>query len=83
MVARANNPLGPFVRLGEFNKTLNSAILEKDSTYLAPGHNSVFTDKKGKKWIAYHAIDRSEKQKGRVMCINRIKYKNGWPVVGD
>ncbi len=83
MVARANNPLGPFVRLGEFNKTLNSAILEKDSTYLAPGHNSVFTDKKGRKWIAYHAIDRSEKQKGRVMCINRIKYKNGWPVVGN
>ena len=81
MVARANNPLGPFERLGEANHSLNSVILEKDSVYLAPGHNSVFQDEKGKKWIAYHAIERSHPEKGRVMCINRIEYKNGWPVV--
>lgn len=81
MIARASNPLGPFERLGEVNRSLNSTILEKDSVYLAPGHNSIFKDEKGKKWIAYHAIERSHKEKGRVMCINRITYKNGWPVV--
>ena len=81
MVARASNPTGPFERLGEANHSLNSAILEKDSVYLAPGHNSIFKDEKGKKWIAYHAIERSHKEKGRVLCINRIAYKNGWPVV--
>ena len=81
MVARASNPTGPFERLGEANHSLNSAILEKDSVFLAPGHNSVFQDKKGRKWIAYHAIERSHKEKGRVLCINRIVYKNGWPIV--
>ena len=81
MVARASNPTGPFERLGEANHSLNSVILEKDSVFLAPGHNSVFQDKKGKKWIAYHAIERNHKEKGRVLCINPIVYKNGWPVV--
>ncbi len=81
MIAKADNPTGPFERLGEANHSLNSAILEKDSVYLAPGHNSIFKDEKGKKWIAYHAIERSHKEKGRVLCINRIAYKNGWPVV--
>lgn len=81
MVARASNPLGPFERLGEANHSLNSAILVKDSLYLAPGHNSIFTDKKGKKWIAYHAIEKSHPEKGRVMLINPVIYKNGWPLV--
>lgn len=81
MIAKAPNPFGPFVRLGERNKTLNSAILEKDETYTAPGHNSIFQDEKGNRFIAYHAIEIAHKEKGRVMCISSIQYKNGWPVV--
>ncbi|WP_413669612.1 glycoside hydrolase family 43 protein [Mucilaginibacter sp. Mucisp86] len=81
MIAKADNPLGPFVRLGESDKTLNSAILIKDAVYTAPGHNSIFTDEKGNKFIAYHAIEIAHKEKGRVMCISPVKYQNGWPVV--
>ncbi len=81
MIARAKDPFGPFERLGEANHSLNSTILVKDSLYLAPGHNSIFTDKKGKKWIAYHAIEKSHPEKGRVMLINPVIYKNGWPLV--
>ncbi|HMG10673.1 MAG TPA: family 43 glycosylhydrolase, partial [Mucilaginibacter sp.] len=82
MIAKAGNPFGPFVRLGESNHSLNSAILEKDAIYTAPGHNSIFQDEKGMKFIAYHAIEIAHKEKGRVMCISPVQYKNGWPVVG-
>jgi arabinan endo-1,5-alpha-L-arabinosidase len=86
MVARSDSPLGPFQSLGSANGTGNSVILEQDAIWLAPGHNSIVSDAKGDKWIAYHAIDRrrlSVKAPGtkRVMLINRLIYKNGWPQV--
>lgn len=85
MVARANNVFGPYTRLGETNKSGSSVILEQDSTWLAPGHNSIFGDEKGNKWIAYHAIDKrvpvDKEATRRVLLIDRIVYKNGWPVV--
>ena len=83
MIAKADNPQGPFIRLGESNQSLNSVILEKDAIYTAPGHNSIFQDEKGKRFIAYHAIEIAHKEKGRVMCISPVQYKNGWPVVGE
>jgi len=85
MVARADNPFGPFTRLSEITGTGNSAILEKDSMWLAPGHNSLFTDNTGQLWMAYHAVIQTEAAAHapfrRVMCINPVIYKNGWPVV--
>lgn len=86
MIARADNPSGPFVTLGQRNKSGSSVILEKDEEWIAPGHNSIFRDDKGNIWIAYHAIskkEREEKRNGgkRVMCISPLVYKNGWPLV--
>ena len=81
MVARADNAFGPFTTYAKANDKGSSAILEADSTWLAPGHNSIFTDVQGNKWIAYHAIDRKNPKKGRVMCLKRIRYVKGWPVV--
>lgn len=86
MVARADNPFGPFKRLGEEIASGSSVILEKDQNWLAPGHNSIFKDDKGNSYIAYHAIkinkDNPEKKDGkRVFCIDRIEYKKGWPKI--
>ncbi|RVU02433.1 glycoside hydrolase [Mucilaginibacter limnophilus] len=81
LVARADNPFGPFTTLAKASGKQSSAILEKDETWLAPGHNSIFTDNSGQKWIAYHAIDRKDPKKGRVMLLKKINYINGWPVV--
>jgi len=91
MVARADNAFGPFERLGEENGSGSSVILQKDSTWTAPGHNSIFKDNNGNSWIAYHAIWKKEaevekakhenKYVRRVMCIEPVIYKNGWPVV--
>lgn len=91
MVARADNAFGPFTRLGEVNGTGSSVILEKDNTWNAPGHNSIVKDNKGNNWIAYHAIWQDNQTAGksigknkylkRVMCIEPLEYKNGWPFV--
>jgi arabinan endo-1,5-alpha-L-arabinosidase len=87
MVARADNPFGPFVRFGEANGRGTSAILEKDSNWLAPGHNSIVRDSHGVSWIAYHAIAIKDKKpdlaKGRVMLIDKIVYESGWPVISS
>ena len=91
MIAKSKSAFGPFVRLGEIKADSSSVILEKDAKWNAPGHNSIIKDKKGNRWIAYHAIWQNPEQAGkpsgpdhylkRVMCIEPIKYKNGWPVV--
>jgi arabinan endo-1,5-alpha-L-arabinosidase len=91
MVARSGNPFGPFETLGEANGSGNSVILEKDSSWFAPGHNSIMKDNKGQTWIAYHAIwpneaamaraEQKNKYVRRVMCIEPVEYINGWPVV--
>ncbi len=91
MVARADNAFGPFVRFGKANGTGSSAILEKDKNWFAPGHNSIVKDNDGNTWIAYHAIwpdeadearqEHKDKYVRRVMCVEPVVYKNGWPVV--
>lgn len=86
MVARSANPFGPFKTLGQDKGTGSSVILEKNDEWVAPGHNSIFSDEKGNKYIAFHAIpaDKRRSQPGyssRAFYISRIEYRNGWPVV--
>jgi arabinan endo-1,5-alpha-L-arabinosidase len=83
MVARSKNPEGPFERLSQVRGNNSSAILEKNDAWLAPGHNSIITDDAGKDWIVYHAIglDAALKSKGRIMLIDRLQYKDGWPFI--
>ena len=86
MVARADNAFGPFIRMGAALGINSSVILAKTDKWLAPGHNSIFRDNKGNVYMAYHAIriDKTDPQfydKGRLMMISPVVYKNGWPVV--
>ena len=90
MVARSKNASGPFETLAQATGKANSVILELNSEWLAPGHNSVIRDDKGKDWIVYHAINTKRRNVGagetiggdrdvrRVMLLNRLVYKNGW-----
>lgn len=84
MVARSKNITGPYSTMANVKHISSSVILEKSAKWLAPGHNSIFKDKTGRHWIAYHAIHRNEltsQPQRRVMCISRLVYKNGWPKV--
>lgn len=75
MVARSRSATGPF-------EELDAPILQRSGTWLAPGHGSVIADDAGEDWLLYHAIGDSSRR--RVMLLDRIEYRDGWPrVVGD
>lgn len=82
MVARSRSATGPF-------ETRAGAILEARGIWHAPGHNSVVDDASGESWIVYHAVDTNrprtkptdEVNTRRIMLIDRLVWKDGWPVV--
>jgi arabinan endo-1,5-alpha-L-arabinosidase len=86
MVARSRHPEGPFVRIGTAEHKPSSVILTDYGRWLGPGHCSVVQDAGGRMWVAYHAIDKRKPKLPsgdvrRVMLINRLVIKHGWPVV--
>ena len=89
MVARSKSPFGPFQTLEQGQRVPHSIILHASSRWIAPGHNSIVTDSLGTDWIVYHAVDvRRPREKSsddlntrRVMLIDRIVWRDGWPVV--
>ncbi len=92
MVARSRSATGPFETLAQANGTISSPILAQRGVWVAPGHNSVITDARGRDWIVYHAVDNrrprtkpaDEVNTRRVMLIDRLVYRDGWPrVEGD
>lgn len=89
MVARSRSATGPFETLAEATGASSSVILERDGFWVAPGHNSVVRDAQGDDWMVYHAVDaRRPRAKPtddintrRVMLIDRLVYRDGWPRV--
>jgi arabinan endo-1,5-alpha-L-arabinosidase len=81
MVARSKKATGPFETLAEAKGVNNSVILEGNGKWVATGHNSLIVDSSGQEWIAYHAIDSTDKEKGRVMLMDKINWANGWPQI--
>ena len=89
MVARSRSATGPFVTLEQATGKPHSIILEKGGNWIAPGHNAVTIDPSGRDWIVYHAVDvrrpsesaSDEINTRRVMLIDRIRWKDGWPSV--
>ncbi len=90
MVARSHSATGPFETLEEARGVPHSLMLFKSERWLAPGHNSIVTDKAGQLWIVYHAIDvnrprqrqEDEINSRRVLLIDPIQWRDGWPFVG-
>jgi arabinan endo-1,5-alpha-L-arabinosidase len=93
MVARSGNALGPFEHLSDATRGGSNVILENSGFWLAPGHNSVATDDEGTDWILYHAVNPERRHfedlprdgtSPRVMLLDRIVYRDGWPrIEGD
>ncbi|MFL6753878.1 MAG: glycoside hydrolase family 43 protein [Sphingomicrobium sp.] len=90
MVARSNSATGPFETLEDARGVPHSLMLFKSERWLAPGHNCIIEDKAGETWIIYHAIDvnrprqrqEDEINSRRILMIDRIEWKDGWPHVG-
>lgn len=91
MVARSRSATGPFETLAQATGAKNSVILKADRKWLAPGHNSIIEDARGRSFIVYHAIDlgrsresdREEVNSRRVMLLTELHWRDGWPLVSD
>ena len=90
MVARSKNATGPFETLEQAKGVPHSLMLFKSERWLAPGHNCIVNDKAGQTWIIYHAIDvnrprqtqEDEINSRRILLIDKIQWRDGWPFVG-
>jgi arabinan endo-1,5-alpha-L-arabinosidase len=83
MVARSRSATGPFEARG--------VMLAARGRWLAPGHNSIIADARGTDWMLYHAVDTrrprakpgDEINSRRVMLLDRIAWRDGWPRIRD
>lgn len=49
---------------------------------MGTGHNSeIVNDDSGNEWIMYHAYNVARPEDGRVLLLDRIYWKDGWPMV--
>lgn len=91
MVARSRSATGPFETLAAATGSANSVMLERRERWLAPGHNSVIMDAAGDHWLLYHAIDSrrsrarpaDEINSRRVMLIDKLEWRDGWPRIAN
>jgi arabinan endo-1,5-alpha-L-arabinosidase len=75
MAARSRSATGPFEILPENN----GVIIKGNNKWLGPGHNSVVRDDKAVDWLVYHAYHADDRNRGRVMIMNRLVYgSDGW-----
>ena len=81
MIARSKHATGPYESYKQVTGNPTNVILEKNNSWIAPGHNSIIKDVANQEWMFYHAIDVNNKNKGRVMLLDKIIYKNGWPQI--
>ncbi|HYH56111.1 MAG TPA: family 43 glycosylhydrolase, partial [Anseongella sp.] len=83
-VGRASSLKGPYLDR-DGNPLLENAgtlLLEGNEAYAGPGHNGdIFSDDRGQDWMLYHAYDKKDPDKGRVMLLDRISWKDGWPEI--
>lgn len=83
VVGRSENLLGPYMdKQGRSMLDNNHEVLiRKNNAFVGTGHNSeIVTDDAGNDWFFYHAVS-TKNPEGRVLMLDRIDWKDGWPVV--
>lgn len=83
MVGRSTSPLGPYVDHAGRKMTDGGGklVLMSDSRWRGPGHNSLLTTK-DQDWLVYHVVDAKAPDRGRILQLRPIEWRDGWPVVG-
>jgi len=73
-VARADNPLGPYTKLG-------NPILKSNADWIGPGHCSVIDTPEGDSYMVYHAW-HPDKVGGRPTLVDAVQW-GAWPSVRE
>lgn len=92
-VGRSQSPYGPFLDRDGVSllaaRTGGSPMLVMNGNrWIGPGHSSLFRDRGGQWWVAYHAVDRAQPffagRTGftrRPPMLDPVDWVAGWPVV--
>lgn len=83
VVGRSKNLFGPYVdkKGRSMSDNHHEILIQKNKAFVGPGHNSeLVTDKKGNDWMFYHAVSVANPE-GRVLMMDRVQWKGGWPFV--
>ena len=84
VVGRSESLFGPYMDKNG-NSMLDNhheVVIHPNASFAGTGHNAeIMTDKKGDDWILYHAYIRDKAKQGRVVMLDRIHWKKGWPYV--
>ncbi len=83
VVGRSKQLMGPYVDK-KGNRMLDNhheELIHKNESFVGTGHNSeIVTDGIGNDWVLYHAVSVKNPE-GRVLMLDRVSWKDGWPVV--
>lgn len=83
VVGRSKQLMGPYVDK-KGNRMLDNhheVLIHKNESFVGTGHNSeIVTDEAGNDWVLYHAVSVKNPE-GRVLMLDRVSWKDGWPVV--
>ena len=82
VVARSTKLEGPYVNKSGGLATNNQfeTILEGDDFVAGPGHNAEFMeDDNGDTWMIYHGYVRDRANEGRMVFLDKVQWKDGWP----
>lgn len=83
VVGRFKQLMGPYVDKKD-NRMLDNhheVLIHKNESFVGTGHNSeIVTDEAGNDWVLYHAVSVKNPE-GRVLMLDRVSWKDGWPVV--
>jgi len=83
VVGRSENLFGPYLnKKGEsMSDNKHEILIHGNERFAGTGHNSeIITDKNGRTWIFYHAVDRTN-PRGRKLMLSEIIWEDGWPSV--
>jgi arabinan endo-1,5-alpha-L-arabinosidase len=86
VVGRAENLFGPyFSKDGKpFTHKHYDLVVRGDSIFAGPGHNAeIITDDKGDDYLIYHSYIKSNPEIGRVLCISKLEWDNGFPYIKE
>jgi len=80
---RSDNLFGPYLDKSGKSMIRNSheTLIHGNERFVGTGHNSeIVTDKAGKTWILYHAVDKTNPN-GRVLMLDEVQWEDGWPFI--
>lgn len=85
VVGRSDSLFGPYIdKAGRpMLENYHEILITNSDRFVGTGHNAeIVSDNAGADWMLYHAFDVTEPTK-RVLMLDRIYWKDGWPYVLD